>query len=97
MSVCAKLNTQHSQHTQHVSRDKPTRYNISYKRHHKKMINKVYVKHNQLLEHKIEHMIVNNSCIKRFDNVKGNDIDTLFEDIDDLVVIINTRALPLDF
>lgn len=61
------------------------------------MINKVYVKQNKLLEHKIERMIVNNSCIKRFNNVEENDIDTIFEDIDDLVVVINTRTLPLDF
>lgn len=45
--VYAKFNTSHSQqHPPNVFHDKPTRYNISYKRHHKKMSNKVYVKHN---------------------------------------------------
>jgi hypothetical protein len=96
--VYAKFNTSHSQqHPPNVFHDKPTRYNISYKRHHKKIINKVYVKRNQLLEHKIERNIVNNTCIKLFDNAKENDIDTIFEDIDDLVVIINARIFPLDF
>lgn len=89
MLFYAKINTPQPQQPPHVSHDKPTRYNISYKRRH--------IKQNQLLEHKIECMIVNNSCIKRFDNAEENDIGTIFEDIDDLVVVINTITLPLDF
>ena len=78
--VYAKFNTSHSQqHPQNAFHDKPTRYNISYKRHHKKMSNKVYVKHNQLLEHKIERTNVNNAFIKRFNNSEENDIDDLVE------------------
>lgn len=37
MLVYANLNTKHPQRPPHVFHDKPTtRYNISYKRHHKK-------------------------------------------------------------
>lgn len=79
--------------------NRPSMYNISYNRHHKKMHNIMNMKQNKLLETKIEESIVNNLCIKKFNHIDdcGDDIDTLFEDIDDLVVIINARVPPKDF
>ena len=96
MFVQAQFNKhQHQSISSCKNYEKTTRfYTSSHKRYHKKRFNKVHVKQNRLIENKI----VNNTFIKRFHNVDDkNEIDTIFENIDDLVVIIDTKTLPLDF